>query len=84
MNRREYFIYDGQHCIGHFVVDDKTGAAKAFNAAGRLLGTFPGYDAARKAVSQAYCDAVERKAATEETLDRLNGPVEFKSGLPTW
>ncbi len=66
ISRREYSVYDGQTRIGHFIVDEKTGTAKAFNAAGRSLGKFPGYHAARKAVSEAY-----RDAATEEAQRRL-------------
>jgi hypothetical protein len=81
MGQREYAIYDGQNCIGSFVVDQKTGKAKAFNAAGRLLGEFPGYDAAREAVSKAHCAAIARKAATAEALERLAEPVGFISGL---
>jgi hypothetical protein len=65
MTRREYFVYDGHQSIGHFVVDDETGNAKAFNAVGRSLGEFSGYNAARKAVNQAHAEAGARKAATE-------------------
>jgi hypothetical protein len=81
--RREYWVYDGQTVIGHFIVDDKTGTAKAFNAAGRMLGNFSGYDTARKAVNDAYSDAQARKAATAKALEYINRPdIEFASGLP--
>jgi hypothetical protein len=84
MGLREYAIYDGQNCIGSFVVDEKTGTAKAFNAAGRLLGTFPAYAAARKAISQAHRDVIDRKATAAKALEYLNrSNVAFVSGLPT-
>jgi hypothetical protein len=84
MKGREYFSYDGTTCVGRFVVEEKSGKAKAFNAAGRSLGTFDGYDAAREAVSIAYRAAVARKAATAQALEHLNRPtVEFVSGMPS-
>jgi hypothetical protein len=78
MSHREFFAYDGTTCIGRFVVDQTTGAAKAFDAAGKSLGRFPNYDAARKAVNQAQA----RKAATAAARKRLEEPVGFASGLP--
>jgi hypothetical protein len=83
MSRREYFSYDGTTFIGRITTDEKTGKAKAFNAAGRSLGKFAGYDAARKAVSEAYLDVTARKASTAEALKRLAEPVGFVSGLPS-
>jgi hypothetical protein len=80
---REYAIYDGQNCIGSFVVNERTGKAKAFDAAGRPIGTFDGYDAARHGVNQAYDDAVARKARTAEALNMLAEPLSFVSGLPS-
>jgi hypothetical protein len=83
MSVREYTVYEGQNYVGSFVVNEETGKAKALDATGRLIGAFDGYDAARKAVSITYCQEVERKAATEEALKRINRPdVEFASGLP--
>jgi hypothetical protein len=82
--KRTYWVYDGTFGIGHFVVDEESGKAKAFNSAGHALGEFADYDAARKAVSNAHYDAIGRRAATQEALERLNGPVEFKSGWPSW
>jgi len=82
MSRREYFSYDGTTCIGRFVVDEKTGEAKAFNGAGRLLGEFPTYDAARTAVSEAHHNAVAYKARAAAAMARLSEPVTFVSGLP--
>jgi hypothetical protein len=82
MSAREYSVCDGQTCIGRFVVDEKTGAAKAFDAAGKSLGKFPNYDVARRAVSQAYEDAEARKAAAEAARKRLEEPVGFVYGLP--
>jgi hypothetical protein len=76
MSRREYFVYDGATCIGHFVVDEETGNAKAFDAAGRSLGTFAGYAAARLVVSNSYDGAKARAAASGKDI------VEFASGLP--
>ena len=87
MSRREYFAYDGTTCIGRIVVDEKTGKARGFNAAGRLLGEFLDYHAARKAISGAYREAAERKVArakvTARALEYINRrDVEFASGLP--
>jgi len=83
MSRREYFPYDGTTCIGRIVLDDKTGHAKAFDAAGKVLGNFPSYDAARHAINEAHDRSVERrKARTAEALRRLEEPVGFVSGLP--
>jgi hypothetical protein len=79
---REYFSYYGTTCIGRIVVDGKTGGAKAFDPAGRSLGEFDGYDAARKAISLAHVEASVRRGATEEALKRLAEPVGFVSGLP--
>jgi hypothetical protein len=75
MSCREYFVHDGQGVIGHFVVDEETGKAKAFNAAGRSIGDLKGYDAVRRAVNEAF-------RATAEALKQLNEPVGFASGLP--
>jgi hypothetical protein len=74
MSHREFFAYDGTTCIGRFVVDQKTGAAKAFDAAGKSLGRFPNYDAAREAVNQAQA----RKAATRRRESVSKSP----SGSP--
>ena len=85
--KREFFSYDGTNLAGRIVLDEKTGEARGFNAAGHLLGKFPDYHAARKAVSAAYYEAAEHKAAranaTAEALELINRPdVEFASGLP--
>ncbi len=83
MGQHEYALYDGRDLIGNFVVKEKTGKAKAFDAIGRSLGTFDGYDAARHAINKAHRNAVVRKVETAEALERLNRPiVEFMSGLP--
>jgi hypothetical protein len=83
MSGREYAAYDGQTCIGRIVLDDKTGHTKAFDAAGKVLGKFSTYDAARAAINEAYDDGVaRRKARTAEALRRLEEPVGFVSGLP--
>jgi hypothetical protein len=83
MSGREYAIYDGQNCIGSFVVNERTGKAKAFDAAGRPIGTFDDYDAARHGVNHAYSDVVTRKARTAEALKQLAEPFSFVSGLPS-
>jgi hypothetical protein len=51
--RREIFVYDGRTCIGRFVVDDKTGDAKAFNASAKTLGKYHSFKAAARAISEA-------------------------------
>jgi hypothetical protein len=87
MPRREFFSYHGTIFVGRIVLDEKTGIAKGFNAKGRLLGEFVGYDAGRKAVSDAFRATAERKAtqakATANALEYLNRPnVELSSGMP--
>jgi hypothetical protein len=78
MSHREFFAYEGTTYIGRFVVDQKTGAAKAFDAAGKSIGRFANYDAAREAVNATQ----SRKSATEAARKRLEEPVGFVSGLP--
>jgi hypothetical protein len=55
--RRELFQYDGCRFIGRIVVDSG-GEAKAFNSAGKRLGTFPGFRAAMAAISAAHMSAM--------------------------
>ena len=83
ISQREYFSYYGATCIGRLLVDEETGKASAFDEVGRSLGEFPNYDGARKAVSQAHHDTVERNASTAAALKRLTEPVGFASGLPS-
>lgn len=79
---REFFVTAGHISIGRFVVEDKTGTAKAFDAADKPLGKFPNYHAARKAVSQAHDDAEAREASAAAARKRLEEPAAFESGLP--
>jgi len=83
MSRREFFSYDGTLFIGRVVVDEKTGATKAFDAVGRSLGKFDGYDVARRAVSNAYSASLARRAASAKALEYVNRlDVDFASGMP--
>jgi hypothetical protein len=92
-HRHEYFVYDGQRCIGHFTLDDATGEAKAFDANGKTIGKFHGFKAGRLAVygaSRGISDARStvkpigdaRKAAGAEARLRLAEPAALVSGLP--
>jgi hypothetical protein len=82
--RRERTLYDGQQLLGTFVENERSGFVLAWDAQRKLLGRFRDAKAAANAISEAVWAAEARKAATQEALDRLNGPAEFKSGLPTW
>jgi hypothetical protein len=77
-------VYYGQKLLGTFIDDEKSGVVLAWNAERKLLGRFRNEKEAADVISAAVRAGDEWKAARQEALDRLNGPVEFKSGLPTW
>jgi hypothetical protein len=56
---RELFAYDGHDFIGKIMVG-KNGRARAFNAAGKTLGRFPGFKTAFRAISLSSGAAAKR------------------------
>jgi hypothetical protein len=76
--RRPYAVYDGQQLLGHFILNEATKQALAWNASRQFLGRFDGYKAASRAISRA---AVTERQRTE-AFRRLHDPhPPFASGL---
>jgi hypothetical protein len=60
-------------------VDDETGKANAFNAAGRSLGVFPGYDSARNA---AAAEATAQALDLNRPSDSIDNQGDHRDGGP--
>ena len=81
--REPLAVYDGQHLLGTFIEDEKSGGVLAWNADRKLLGRFGNAKAAAHAISEAGQAVEDGEAATREALEWLNRPEpEFASGLP--
>jgi hypothetical protein len=77
--RRDYSVYDGRELLGRIVLEEATNQARAWNAAGRCLGRFNGYEAAAQAINSDAA-AARRTAEALRQLAESNPP--FASGLP--
>jgi hypothetical protein len=77
--RRSYAVYYGQRLLGHFIVNEATNQALAWNASRQFLGRFDGYKAASRAINRAAVTERQR-AEARRRLDDPNPP--FASGLP--
>jgi hypothetical protein len=71
---QELFAYDGTKCIGRIVRKGKS--ARAFNAAGALIGKFSSSGTAFRAISEAYLSANKARPAApanERRQSQLRG-----------
>jgi hypothetical protein len=76
--RCRYDVYDGQHLLGTFVLNEATNIGLAWNRERHFLGRFVGYKRTASAISAA--DRTRKSAAKAQR--RLSEPVGFASGPP--
>jgi hypothetical protein len=78
---RELFAYDGHDFIGKIMVG-KNGRARAFNAAGKTLGRFPGFKTAFRAVSRTHMAAKGKGGGGASAQMSANATSEASRGAP--
>jgi hypothetical protein len=76
--KQELFAYDGTTCIGRIVSKGKS--ARAFNAAGALIGKFSSSGPAFRAISEAYLSS-NRAPPAALASERNNHEPELR-GAP--
>jgi hypothetical protein len=81
-DRHEYFVHDGQTCIGRFVIDARAWEARAFAANRKALGKYPDLKAAFRAVSQAHMAAKGNRAGGASAQTSANATSEASRGAP--